>query len=556
MNDDVIYLEADEEITAAIDKLLKLKSKSVKVVVPKRSTLLQSIVNLKLLKKAAADAGKELVLVTGDRTAAHLAGRVGLSVAATLKSQPALPAAPPPLEDNTSDIIEGEEDNQSAKDLPSAMPTPAPAPNKSPRPSFASPMMVRKPIETSASGSEPALGSDSSPNIISAAKSKVPDFNALQKRLLWAGAAIGTVVLLLVLNYFIKSAHVTLYAKGSKVDVNFDFSIDPQAKDSSPTKGILAGQNLTSSKDLTASVPATGKKDIGTKAGGTVTVTNYCYNPGTLPAGTIFTAANGKKFASTADVAVPAAVPFLGICGSTSASVPVAATSAGDDFNLASGTLYTVGSAPSDKLKGTGGQMSGGTTKQVAVVTAADIDKAKADLLAKDKDGAQKDLENKAASDYRIIPESFTQTSTEAKADPTVDAEATQTTVTVKVDYSELAVSKTDFSALIKAKAAEQVGDQNQIYDDGSASAKLTPGKKTGSAQSFSLGTEAYAGAKIDTVAIGKQIKGMRYGDAADTTAKLPGVERSEISLSPFWVTKLPSITSHIKIEVKVSSKG
>src|ERR1700733_3976136 len=90
MKDNAVYLEADEDITSAIDKLGKTTGDSVQIVVPKRSTMLQSIINLKLLKKAAEQHGKELVLVTNDRIAGDLAGRVGLAVAPSLGAKPVI----------------------------------------------------------------------------------------------------------------------------------------------------------------------------------------------------------------------------------------------------------------------------------------------------------------------------------------------------------------------------------------------------------------------------------------------------------------------------------
>ena len=90
MKETALYLEVDEDITSAIDKLTKIDGTSVQVVAPKRSTMLQSIINLKLLKKAAADAGKELVLVTNDRVTHDLAGRVGLAVAPSIGAKPVL----------------------------------------------------------------------------------------------------------------------------------------------------------------------------------------------------------------------------------------------------------------------------------------------------------------------------------------------------------------------------------------------------------------------------------------------------------------------------------
>jgi len=106
MKDNALYLEVDEDITSAIDKLQKLSAESVQIVVPKRSTMLQSVINLKLLKKAAADSGKKLVLVTNDKVATSLAGRVGLAVAPSLGAEAVMATAPEPMAAAMEDVIE------------------------------------------------------------------------------------------------------------------------------------------------------------------------------------------------------------------------------------------------------------------------------------------------------------------------------------------------------------------------------------------------------------------------------------------------------------------
>jgi hypothetical protein len=51
----------------AMTKLKKSTDTEVRIVVPSRSGLLQSSVNVKLLKKSAKDSKKDLVLVTNDK---------------------------------------------------------------------------------------------------------------------------------------------------------------------------------------------------------------------------------------------------------------------------------------------------------------------------------------------------------------------------------------------------------------------------------------------------------------------------------------------------------
>ena len=90
-NPGVLYLDADTEITEAIEQLKEAKDQEVRLVVPSRSALLQSSVNVKLLKKAAQDSKKDLVLVTNDKITKNLAGSAGLAVASSVKASAQVP---------------------------------------------------------------------------------------------------------------------------------------------------------------------------------------------------------------------------------------------------------------------------------------------------------------------------------------------------------------------------------------------------------------------------------------------------------------------------------
>ena len=63
---DVIYIDVDDEITGIIDKVRRSGQKIVALVLPKRAAVFQSIVNMKLLKRAAEEAQKNIVLITSE----------------------------------------------------------------------------------------------------------------------------------------------------------------------------------------------------------------------------------------------------------------------------------------------------------------------------------------------------------------------------------------------------------------------------------------------------------------------------------------------------------
>jgi hypothetical protein len=109
---DTIYIDIDDEITAVIDKVTASKERIVALVLPKRATVFQSIVNMKLLKRSAEDAKKHIVLITSESGLLPLAGAVGLYVASSLQSRPVIPAAPDGMASpiGSNDPVEDESD--------------------------------------------------------------------------------------------------------------------------------------------------------------------------------------------------------------------------------------------------------------------------------------------------------------------------------------------------------------------------------------------------------------------------------------------------------------
>lgn len=72
------YIDIDEEITSLIDRLRKSKAKENIFVIPKRALILQSVVNLKVLKKEAAKFKKQIMIVTQDAQGRAISEKVGI----------------------------------------------------------------------------------------------------------------------------------------------------------------------------------------------------------------------------------------------------------------------------------------------------------------------------------------------------------------------------------------------------------------------------------------------------------------------------------------------
>lgn len=80
----IFYIDSDEEISSVVDRLRKSVSTDNYFVVPKHALVLQSIVNLKLLKREGEKNNKDIIIVTQDELGLSIAKRAGISVQQTL----------------------------------------------------------------------------------------------------------------------------------------------------------------------------------------------------------------------------------------------------------------------------------------------------------------------------------------------------------------------------------------------------------------------------------------------------------------------------------------
>jgi hypothetical protein len=76
----IIFVGLDEELTTVFDRVSVLPYKEVYLVLPKRAVLLQSIVNLKILKQKFEDIEKSLFLITNDPNGMKLAHQAEIKV--------------------------------------------------------------------------------------------------------------------------------------------------------------------------------------------------------------------------------------------------------------------------------------------------------------------------------------------------------------------------------------------------------------------------------------------------------------------------------------------
>jgi hypothetical protein len=534
---DVLYLDTEDDITAAINKVKASDAGIVAIVPPKRANMLSSVVNLKLLKRAAVMDKKKVVLITEDETLASMAGGIGMFVARDLKTAPSIPRV-----ENVelpSNVIKAD---------PAFVPKPTPQAERPVSSVDAGKMAVADSIEKPKTATDKPVDGKKAKKGKGGA-SKIPDISKFRKKIF---IAVGVFLLLIVGGwwaFFIApSADVTLMATTTEIPFEQNVSLSTQDGIKLDAEGnLIPAQVQETSEEIKQEYNASGEKNVGKTASGTMNISN-CQTPSsfTVKKGTKFTA-DGRSFTSTQSVAVPGAQGnFISGCSQAGeASVPVTATDKGEDYNLAP-TQYS--HSIGGQVTANGGQMSGGTDEVIKVVEQSDIDSASAKIAGKGDVEALNDLKAKFKGDGLIVIDSSFKTE---PGKPTASAPAgTETdkgTVTMTVKHRLLAISTDDYKEFLNVAAEEDIDDGQKLVDHGEKDAEFTPGD----GNVFTLKAELKAGPDIDFDALKKELKKNKFSEAIKKAESKPGVKKAEIDLKPFWVFSMPRTAEKIDINIE-----
>ncbi len=539
-----IYLEVDEEITSVIEKIRKTEYSNIVLVVPKGASISQSVVNLKLIKRKADELSKTISIVTGDKVARTLAEKIGIAAASNIHGLSAVPEVPAVKE-------------ASVREADPLLATSEVIGEKPP----VAPVVTEEPEEiTITEGSEDEQdaefesvsleeGADGEYDLAAPKKKSdnlMPKF-PWKKVLLFGGIPV---VFLLILAYiYLPRAKATIYMKAESKMVNINIAGDKDAN-LDTEKAVVPTQIVEATKESSKKFEATGTKDAGTKATGTIEIYLSSANAArTWISGTRISLGSDSSLIYTTDTAVTLAP------GSVQ-SVSVTAVNPGEKYNVGVGKTFSALNDPVPDVSSKTA-ISGGTTKQVKVVSQSDFDNAKESLSKEATNEATAEFATKS-SELKVIEDSKKTEVTSATAIPKVGDEGDNFEITVKLSVKAVAVSLKDLSELVKAEVNRQLGSTLTIVDDGSStlelkvdSSNLETGKISGA-----VSTTAYTSVKLDESKIKAELTGLNNTQAANYLQSLDGVDSTKLEYFPPFVRSFPRIKNNIYLVITASDSS
>lgn len=552
MNKDIIYIDVEDDVTSVIGKVRAATEKIVALVPPKNIGSLQSAVNLRLLQKAADNAGKRIVLITNNSGLTALAAGVRIPVAKNLQSKPEIPTAAAIADDSDEDIIKGDE-------LPVGELAAATTEGEEAATSAAAIQAVTATPKVSDDdivvGELPDLDTAApiAPTGSKAKKPKkggivVPNFGRFRKVIFIGGGLLVAIILFFVLtNIFGTGANVVITAQTSDEAIDLPLTLAADGT-TNPDQSTIKVESKQLKKTASVDFTPTGKKNIGNKATGTVKFsTNNISNLGTtIPAGTELTSDGGAVY--TTDSAVT-----INISNYMNAPVPVTAQVPGAASNGANGA---VSGAPSGISAALTAATSGGTDNNVLVVTTEDVTAATTKLAASDATAAKSELTGQFGSSYVVIGESYASKDGDAVSAPAVGQQATTAKLTRESTYSLVGINKDQIKILTTDALNAQVTNNNQkIYSDGSKTASVTQFLTSPSGvMTAHIRATGKTGPNINTDTLRTQIVGKKAAEITEQIKRIDGVKDVNVGFSPFWRSTAPA-ADKIKISFDLSNE-
>lgn len=533
----IIYLEPDEEITSVLDKLKNASEKSLIIVVPKGAPLIQSLVNLKLLSKRANELGKEIALVTSDKTGRNLASLVGFSVYSDIKDKskikPTTPAAPSfpdvVIKTYTPYTERVDEPKPSPKE---EMPVRQPSIPKKP---------LRRPVVRF-----PALRFPSIPIAF------------------WLSLLFGMALVFVIFYFLLSKAVVTLQLKTEDFAQETELTIKNGAQLDVNSR-VIPGELKELEKEGSKKKLATGKKNIGGKASGIVVITNNFKNPdgsGTpfsLKAQTqIKDKKTGKIFLTNSYVTVPALTYSCdvakGVCEPRpgTASVKVTASEPGESYNIGPSQFSIPGLETNAVFASSSESMVGGYDKFVSVVSDEDINKAKEEVAKELYEKAKEELKNKLAKGQKFLEGAVNQEIIDSSSSVKSGTQVSEFEMKVKVKISTLVVFEKDYKELLSKFLESTLPSDKTLVSTSSDTISLALISYDATTQSMRVKAKIKTkiAPKINENKLKEAIAKKPTSEAVEYLKSLHEIENAQIKLWPVWSKKMPAAD---KIKIKIS---
>lgn len=484
----VIYLQADDDLPAIQHLLEGAQAKRILLVVPKNCLTLRTPLNLRLLRRHAARLALDVALVCRDGLTREAAREEGIPVLPSLA------------------IARWER------------------------------WQLRPVTRSSAERAATAR--------IAGIRSGRGDPGYGDKVITWAGrimASLLFVVLLLVVVglavIVVPEARITLVPYRQTVDTTLELRADPEADKPSLKDLVVPARLVEAQVEETGEIATLNKRDApDAPATGVISFINQVAAPREILPGAIVRTSTGTtiRFRTVTTATLEARI------GAT-AQADIEALEPGPVGNVPAATINTVETAElRGKVRVTNEKPTqGGGVKQVGVVTRADMDRLKAQLLQQLAQRSYVELQGELSEQEFLPPESMTVEIMSEVYDQFLDAQADTLHLTLRVYATGTAVDRANARLLAYQVLKEEIPDAYKLTSDEIQFELSDTVGMDGRSVLLTANAAAALLSDIDRRAVRSAVAGLTVGDAVDVlTDSFTLGAPPEVEVQPDWVKR------------------
>lgn len=222
--------------------------------------------------------------------------------------------------------------------------------------------------------SSPVLQTKTAVKLPSIRLPSLPRIHFPRLRLKFPLFILGTLPVVVLIPFFFSTADITLFLSSYEFLKTSPIILDSNARDFDLTKGIIPVVKKNFTVTVSDSLKTTGRATVGEKAKGEIIIYNKQEKTFNLPAKTLIIDSSANKFELISSVAVPPSTYNLeqGIINLGQAKAAAGAVDIGPEFNIAKEAKLSFKDYSDFLLVRASQNFSGGTRRQVNVVSKED----------------------------------------------------------------------------------------------------------------------------------------------------------------------------------------
>lgn len=384
----------------------------------------------------------------------------------------------------------------------------------------------------------------------------------------WKIAAVGAVLLILLAGggifaalYFSK-ATVTLRLNTSSLVKNKEVVLSRSATEPDAENLSIPGIPIKVTESGTFEGDASGTKEVGSKAGGEVTIYNYdTTNEKEFSEGDVLVSSEGDlQFLLSEDISVDAATSTIdpdtlskSIEPATN-SVVVNAVQIGSSYNIEEGQTLCFEDLDDDLcdkneddavFAETTEKFSGGESKEVSVVTAEDQDKVLEAGTKELSSRCEQSLSGKLVGDQKLAGKAVESAVLNKEYVPAVGEEADKVQLKLEVECQSLAYSEDALYQVLSEKLQDLVPEGFQQRRE-EADIQILTAEKSDEGIKIQARISAELTPQVDTEEIQSELTGRAFSDLETYFSTKKDVNSYEID---FWPPIIPNILGRFPLK-------